>query len=104
MAARASARVCATDPSRLAKWGMTTVRSARNQFGVRQFGRWRWRSSRCVSAEKDLTGSGDIGVEILMSVTEILAYVPGGAKVGPFPDRKSTRLNSSHLGISYAVF
>src|ERR1035438_4157740 len=22
----------------------------------------------------------------------------------PFPDRKSTRLNSSHLGISYAVF
>src|ERR1035441_2189994 len=24
--------------------------------------------------------------------------------VGPFTDRKSTRLNSSHLGISYAVF
>src|ERR1035441_2125464 len=23
---------------------------------------------------------------------------------GRFPDRKSTRLNSSHLGISYAVF
>src|SRR5437899_7290898 len=23
---------------------------------------------------------------------------------GPLPDRKSTRLNSSHLGISYAVF
>src|SRR5262245_63821527 len=27
------------------------------------------------------------------------------ARVGPhLPDRKSTRLNSSHLGISYAVF
>src|SRR5258705_2663987 len=25
-------------------------------------------------------------------------------KGGPYPDRKSTRLNSSHLGISYAVF
>src|SRR5437899_9669901 len=25
-------------------------------------------------------------------------------KVGDDPDRKSTRLNSSHLGISYAVF
>src|SRR5262245_64204625 len=25
-------------------------------------------------------------------------------KERPFPDRKSTRLNSSHLGISYAVF
>src|SRR5436853_4420515 len=24
--------------------------------------------------------------------------------VSPLPDRKSTRLNSSHLGISYAVF
>src|ERR1035441_9682308 len=24
--------------------------------------------------------------------------------LGPRPDRKSTRLNSSHLGISYAVF
>src|SRR5947199_8295794 len=31
----------------------------------------------------------------------------GGARSGdprPLPDRKSTRLNSSHLGISYAVF
>src|SRR5947199_3720064 len=27
-----------------------------------------------------------------------------GARSQPEPDRKSTRLNSSHLGISYAVF
>src|ERR1039458_10765392 len=27
-----------------------------------------------------------------------------GAVMGPVGDRKSTRLNSSHLGISYAVF
>src|SRR5205814_2563317 len=36
-------------------------------------------------------------------------YHPGGlrrpsAEPGPGRDRKSTRLNSSHLGISYAVF
>src|ERR1035437_10967630 len=31
---------------RFAKWGMTTVRSARNQFGVRQFGRWRSNGAR----------------------------------------------------------
>src|ERR1035438_1576817 len=30
--------------------------------------------------------------------------VEGCAKVHVVPDRKSTRLNSSHLGISYAVF
>src|SRR5205814_6412298 len=30
--------------------------------------------------------------------------IKGEALVIPQPDRKSTRLNSSHLGISYAVF
>src|SRR5258705_5855588 len=29
---------------------------------------------------------------------------PVKRKIGLVPDRKSTRLNSSHLGISYAVF
>src|SRR3712207_8039275 len=28
----------------------------------------------------------------------------GGRSTGPRPDRKSTRLNSSHANISYAVF
>src|SRR5258705_962567 len=32
------------------------------------------------------------------------AAVPGRALGGADVDRKSTRLNSSHLGISYAVF
>src|SRR5258705_10618219 len=34
------------------------------------------------------------------------AELPGGVtgSVATSPDRKSTRLNSSHLGISYAVF
>src|ERR1035438_10801769 len=32
------------------------------------------------------------------------AYGEGGYGLSSFSDRKSTRLNSSHLGISYAVF
>src|SRR3712207_7011915 len=35
----------------------------------------------------------------------IPAHEPGqGARAEPFEDRKSTRLNSSHANISYAVF
>src|SRR5205807_3604939 len=33
-----------------------------------------------------------------------LAFVPPVRRKGPAQDRKSTRLNSSHLVISYAVF
>src|SRR5205814_6337165 len=35
---------------------------------------------------------------------ESQARVPGRCHERPVQDRKSTRLNSSHLGISYAVF
>src|ERR1035438_5761315 len=34
---------------------------------------------------------------------QVLLYTSGGG-IGHSTDRKSTRLNSSHLGISYAVF
>src|SRR5262245_64708935 len=34
----------------------------------------------------------------------MVLYAIHDALVKPMPDRKSTRLNSSHLGISYAVF
>src|SRR5437899_10546220 len=34
----------------------------------------------------------------------VLARAREGARVAAVGDRKSTRLNSSHLGISYAVF
>src|SRR3712207_7631478 len=33
-----------------------------------------------------------------------VADAPGAGDAGPCPDRKSTRLNSSHANISYAVF
>src|SRR3712207_7990802 len=39
----------------------------------------------------------------LHSLLDVDAYRPGGL-VTPPPDRKSTRLNSSHANISYAVF
>src|SRR5437899_5096963 len=34
----------------------------------------------------------------------VVSCVSGGSIIGAHLDRKSTRLNSSHLGISYAVF
>src|SRR5262245_62272219 len=39
----------------------------------------------------------------LPHVDTLRGDAPSGPRVGS-PDRKSTRLNSSHLGISYAVF
>src|ERR1039458_10515560 len=39
----------------------------------------------------------------LKGMSGVIGRVPGKAK-RPSKDRKSTRLNSSHLGISYAVF
>src|SRR3712207_7025707 len=36
-------------------------------------------------------------------VAQLVAH-PAGARAGTLPDRKSTRLNSSHANISYAVF
>src|ERR1035438_1105272 len=40
----------------------------------------------------------------LLGSTEYSVHVPSPPGVPPRTDRKSTRLNSSHLGISYAVF
>src|SRR5262245_62600714 len=41
-----------------------------------------------------------IGASVLPPAASIAARAPRSRR----PDRKSTRLNSSHLGISYAVF
>src|ERR1035441_9152287 len=51
-----------------------------------------------------VTLGGNTGVAVTVA-----EYVPGASPVRfgvrvRIPDRKSTRLNSSHLGISYAVF
>src|SRR5256885_14995130 len=43
-------------------------------------------------------------VEIVRSAREAAAKRVAAGKVAPLEDRKSTRLNSSHLVISYAVF
>src|SRR5262245_61457988 len=51
-------------------------------------------------AERDLAS-------VVLGSDELVLLVPPGhalAGGGPISDRKSTRLNSSHLGISYAVF
>src|SRR5262245_64534553 len=62
------------------------------------------RAARPEYAERAPRGDREIHAAEHTKQTEALAEVPdlhdGSARV----DRKSTRLNSSHLGISYAVF
>src|SRR5258705_7615062 len=60
--------------------------------GERSFGRPQW--PRCDTSVE----SESLGSQIERGVDELIV------KVGVQGDRKSTRLNSSHLGISYAVF
>src|SRR5438045_7465391 len=45
---------------------------------------------------------GDFNLELVLNATGTGSYMT--APVALRTDRKSTRLNSSHLGISYAVF
>src|SRR2546427_7042731 len=48
-----------------------------------------------------------MGEHTLVLCDDIIAshsVLPGGASIPFYPDRKSTRLNSSHSQISYAVF
>src|SRR5690606_41785368 len=40
----------------------------------------------------------------LTTIEEVLSVVPPADESPALPDRKSTRLNSSHVKISYAVF
>src|SRR3712207_277643 len=50
-------------------------------------------------------GYGEMGLNPLPSQTKAsIACWPWGAYLGAEADRKSTRLNSSHANISYAVF
>src|SRR5205814_7963512 len=44
------------------------------------------------------------GLNRLLGKKIVGLYLSGSLAYGDFLDRKSTRLNSSHLGISYAVF
>src|SRR5437899_9256674 len=59
--------------------------------------------SREAASDVDVVSTGSLGLDIALGI----GGLPRGRVVeiyGPERDRKSTRLNSSHLGISYAVF
>src|SRR5207253_7206779 len=57
-----------------------------------------------LSAEVDIeTGSGGIDTDFAVQVTRVEQRHMVG-RIGDGRDRKSTRLNSSHVAISYAVF
>src|SRR5438045_4670848 len=46
----------------------------------------------------------DVTMDDLKAFRQYKSKTPGHPEFHDTPDRKSTRLNSSHLGISYAVF
>src|SRR5699024_12545830 len=67
-------------------------------------------NSRCVSSHE--IDNGEIAVKFLSPLTWISQLTEGGSTshvihthglIGGYQDRKSTRLNSSHVSISYAV-
>src|SRR5262245_64606791 len=49
-------------------------------------------------------GDHGVGVVVRLEAPRRRAQARAGGRVPEVEDRKSTRLNSSHLGISYAVF
>src|SRR5258705_5834546 len=53
---------------------------------------------------KDATASIERGSELLCRAPKTFSVYSGDEPRSMLADRKSTRLNSSHLGISYAVF
>src|SRR5690606_40789523 len=62
--------------------------------------------SRCTYIGQQRNGLGKVGHNLLINGSrlrtgELIFHRYGGGK---FQDRKSTRLNSSHVKISYAVF
>src|ERR1039458_10665361 len=59
----------------------------------------RRRHTRCLS-----DWSSDVCSSDLFQCTDLVFESPWANPLGRVGDRKSTRLNSSHLGISYAVF
>src|SRR3712207_7006889 len=62
-----------------------------------------WSESRAALA----LGPGAAALELVLALRHVVAHAVAGHEVQGFvgaQDRKSTRLNSSHANISYAVF
>src|SRR5437660_3660155 len=59
------------------------------------------------SVDVDHFHAAEVGLEEQLEHFQVVAFdedVPGAVEVDGLLDRKSTRLNSSHVAISYAVF
>src|SRR2546427_3828634 len=66
--------------------------------------RSRGRSLRDPDRRRDPQGAPAAGGLILSAIATLVGRLPAGAGAWLGRDRKSTRLNSSHSQISYAVF
>src|SRR5256886_10160013 len=58
------------------------------------------------SGDFDRDGINDVAVVLVRGDSGVIVWLRGVSSgyASPLPDRKSTRLNSSHSQISYAVF
>src|SRR5262245_62626460 len=76
--------------------GVSIDHGIENAFGVINGHDWRWRKARHIDDDVARDAAG-------IFVAEEEGHVVGYVTTWMDRDRKSTRLNSSHLGISYAV-
>src|SRR5437773_9073819 len=65
-----------------------------------------WRKQYSAAAECVVrpASTAEVARVVALCARESVALVPQGGNTGLSGDRKSTRLNSSHITISYAVF
>src|SRR5690606_34425995 len=80
-----------------------------HKTNLKHFGRWVEADETSLFADQLRAMSGstsvfEIGSQLEYFPLSIRDFAAGGYKIAPFIDRKSTRLNSSHVKISYAVF
>src|SRR5438477_6191665 len=61
-------------------------------------------AGNAVNLTDGLDGLAIVPVMIAAATFGLIAYLTGNANFARYLDRKSTRLNSSHMSTSYAVF
>src|SRR5687768_17847789 len=84
-------------PPRSTLFPYTTLFRSRAVIAVDMYG-------QCADYEPLLAACDRYGVALIEDAAEALGASYRGRPAGSFGDRKSTRLNSSHGYISYAVF
>src|SRR3712207_7722552 len=88
-------------PPRSTLFPYTTLFRSKDQARDRDAGRVAAEPARLFPLDLDVT---EMGLAVLVLVQVVDAHASSSTMPWPREDRKSTRLNSSHANISYAVF